>query len=49
MPAAARLDLRLNPKDKTRIERAAGLRGVPVSAFVREAVLREADHVAPRS
>ena len=42
---AARLDLRLNPTDKDRIARAADLRGVPVSAFVRDAVLREADNV----
>ncbi|HET6629996.1 MAG TPA: DUF1778 domain-containing protein [Woeseiaceae bacterium] len=40
---AARLDLRLDAKDKDRIARAAALRGVPVSTFVREAVLREAD------
>lgn len=39
----ARLDLRLNARDKDRIARAAALRGVPVSAFVREAVLREAE------
>jgi uncharacterized protein (DUF1778 family) len=44
-PAAARLDLRLDPTDKARIARAADLRGVPVSAFVRDAVLREADSV----
>lgn len=43
--AAARLDLRLNAADKERITRAADLRGVPVSVFVREAVLREADEV----
>jgi uncharacterized protein (DUF1778 family) len=43
--AAARLDLRLNADDKERIARAANLRGVPVSAFVRDAVLREADSV----
>jgi uncharacterized protein (DUF1778 family) len=43
--SAARLDLRLSPKDKTRISRAASLRGVPVSSFVRDAVLREADAV----
>jgi uncharacterized protein (DUF1778 family) len=42
---AARLDLRLNPTDKARIARAADLRGVPLSAFVRDAVLREADSV----
>lgn len=45
MTAAARLDLRLNPTDKARITRAADLRGVPVSAFVRDAVLREAENV----
>lgn len=43
--SAARLDLRLNPGDKERIVRAADLRGVPVSAFVRDAVLREAESV----
>jgi len=42
---AARLDLRLSPTDKARISRAADLRGVPLSAFVRDAVLREADSV----
>lgn len=42
---AARLDLRLNPADKDRIARAAALRGVPVSAFVRDAVLREAESI----
>lgn len=41
---AARLDLRLSPDDKARITRAADLRGVPLSAFVRDAVLREADN-----
>ena len=43
--SAARLDLRLNPTDKARIARAADLRGVPLSAFVRDAVLREAESV----
>lgn len=43
--AAARLDLRLNLTDKARITRAADLRGVPLSAFVRDAVLREAERV----
>lgn len=42
---AARLDLRLNAADKERISRAADLRGVPLSAFVRDAVLREAESV----
>ncbi len=41
--SAARLDLRLNATDKARITRAAALRGVPVAAFVRDAVLREAE------
>ncbi|MGH8191478.1 MAG: DUF1778 domain-containing protein [Rhodanobacteraceae bacterium] len=45
MTAAARLDLRLNEKDKSRIVRAASLRGLPVATFVRDAVLREADNV----
>ncbi|MDE2156077.1 MAG: DUF1778 domain-containing protein [Xanthomonadaceae bacterium] len=45
MTAIARLDLRMNPTDKARISRAADLRGVPLSAFVRDAVLREAEHV----
>jgi len=43
--ATARLDLRLNPADKARISRAADLRGVPLSAFVRDAVMREAENV----
>lgn len=39
----ARLDLRLDIRDKDRIAKAAALRGMAVSAFVRDAVLREAD------
>jgi uncharacterized protein (DUF1778 family) len=39
----ARLDLRLESRDKDRIAKAAALRGMAVSAFVRDAVLREAD------
>ncbi|MBV8648405.1 DUF1778 domain-containing protein [Paludibacterium sp.] len=39
----ARLDLRLDSRDKDRIAKAAALRGMAVSAFVRDAVLREAD------
>jgi uncharacterized protein (DUF1778 family) len=39
----ARLDLRLESRDKDRIAKAAALRGIAVSAFVRDAVLREAD------
>lgn len=45
MTTAARLDLRLNATDKARIARAADLRGMPLSAFVRDAVLREAEGV----
>lgn len=41
--ATARLDLRIEPRDKDRIAKAAALRGMPVSTFVRDAVLREAD------
>lgn len=41
--ATARLDLRLDAHDKNRIAKAAALRGMAVSAFVRDAVLREAD------
>lgn len=41
--ATARLDLRLDSREKDRIVKAAALRGMAVSAFVRDAVLREAD------
>ena len=43
MSANARLDLRLSEKDRERIDRAASLAGLPIAAFVRTAVLREAD------
>ena len=43
MTSAARLDLRLSPADEARIARAADVRGVPISSFVRDAVLREAE------
>lgn len=43
--ATARLDFRLDSRDKDRIAKAAELRGVAVSAFVRDAVLREADTI----
>jgi len=43
MTATARLDLRLSTKDRERIDRAAALAGLPLAAFVRSAVLREAD------
>lgn len=39
----ARLDLRLDPRDKERISKAAALRGMGVSAFVRDTALREAE------
>lgn len=45
MSSAARLDLRMTPDDKSRIARAAQLRGMPVSTFVRDAVMREAEQV----
>lgn len=41
--ATARLDLRLESRDKDRITKAAALKGMAVSAFVRDAVLRAAD------
>lgn len=44
--STARLDLRLNAHDKERIARAAALRGVPISTFVRTTALREADNIA---
>ena len=43
MSATARLDLRLTPQDKRRVEAAAHLRGLQVASFVRTAVLREAE------
>jgi len=45
MTTAARLSFRLSPADKARISRAADLRGVPLSTFMRAAVLREAENV----
>jgi uncharacterized protein (DUF1778 family) len=43
MSSNARLDLRLSVIDRERINRAAALAGLPLAAFVRTAVLREAD------
>lgn len=40
---SARVDLRLEACNKDRIAKAAALRGMPLSSFVRVAVLREAD------
>jgi uncharacterized protein (DUF1778 family) len=51
MPTAAiRLALRLSASDKALVTHAAKLLGVPVSVFMRNAVLREAERViaAPR-
>ena len=45
LTATARLDLRLSTKDRERIDRAAALAGLPLAAFVRSAVLREADRM----
>lgn len=39
----ARFAVRLNAADMARITRAATLHGMPLSAFVRDAALREAD------
>ena len=43
MTNPARFALCLNATDRARLTRAATLRGVPVSAFVRDAALHEAD------
>lgn len=43
--ASARLDLRLDPSDKARIARAAELRGMPLSVFIRDTVIREAEQI----
>lgn len=37
--------LHLNANEEARVVRAAALRGVPLSAFVRDALLREAESV----
>lgn len=42
---SARLTLRLDLSDKERIDRAAVLRGMTLSSFVRDAALREAERV----
>jgi uncharacterized protein (DUF1778 family) len=44
-PKAGRFDLRLNPMEKQRIQTAAALKGLQVSVFVREIMLREADAI----
>lgn len=45
MTAAARLDLRLDSREKDRIAHAANLRGVPLATFIRDAALHEAEQV----
>ncbi len=45
MPASARLEVRVDPESKARIERAAALMHTPVSEFVRSAVEARADRV----
>ncbi|MDQ1062650.1 MULTISPECIES: DUF1778 domain-containing protein [Stenotrophomonas] len=46
MPTAAiRLALRLSLSDKALVTHAANVQGVPVSVFMRNAVLREAERV----
>ena len=42
-PISARLDRRLEIREKDHIVKAAALRGMAVSALVRDAVLREGD------
>ena len=44
-PAAIRLALRLSLSDKALVTHAANVQGVPVSVFMRNAVLREAERV----
>ncbi len=45
MAVTGRLEVRVRPESKLRIERAAALVHVPVSEFVREAVEARADRV----
>ena len=45
MPATARLDLRLSDSDRERIMQAAALTGLALAAFVRTAVLKEAERL----
>lgn len=45
MAATARLEVRLQPDSKARLERAAELADVPVSDFVRSAVEERAEQV----
>lgn len=45
MAATARLEIRLRPDSKARLERAAALTQVPVSEFVRSAAEQRAEQV----
>ncbi len=45
MTASARLEVRVRPDSKTRLERAAGIERVPLSDFVRSAAEARADEV----
>lgn len=45
MAVSARLEVRVRPVDKARLERAAALADVPVSEFVRSAVEERTDRV----
>lgn len=49
MTVAARLDLRLDARDKDRIAHAADLRGVPLATFVRDTALHEAGQVVAKA
>lgn len=45
MPTSARLEVRVRPESKARIERAAALARAPVSEFVRSAVEERVERV----
>lgn len=45
MTASARLEFRLEPADRTRIERAAEIAGEPVTSFARAAAEERADRI----
>lgn len=45
MTATARLEFRVSPEDKARIERAAELSGEPVTSFARSAAEEKADRI----
>ncbi|MFM8239695.1 MAG: DUF1778 domain-containing protein [Actinomycetota bacterium] len=45
MAASGRLEFRVSPEDRSRIERAAQLAGEPVTAFARAAAAERADRI----